>query len=50
MALPVEESATRAAVRGASPIALAGLLANLANIGVTLAVARLLTTRGYGAL
>jgi O-antigen/teichoic acid export membrane protein len=37
-------------VRGASPIALAGLLANLANIGVTLAVARLLTTRGYGAL
>jgi O-antigen/teichoic acid export membrane protein len=47
---PVAESATRAAVRGASPIALAGLLANLANIGVTLAVARLLTTRGYGAL
>jgi hypothetical protein len=44
------ESATRAAVRGASPIALAGLFANLANIGVTLAVARLLTTRGYGAL
>ena len=50
MAEPVAESATRAAVRGASPIALAGLLANLANIGVTLAVARLLTTRGYGAL
>jgi O-antigen/teichoic acid export membrane protein len=46
----VQESATRAAVRGASPIALAGLLANLANIGVTLAVARLLSTRGYGAL
>ncbi len=44
------ESATRAAVRGASPIALAGLVANLANIGVTLLVARLLTTRGYGAL
>jgi O-antigen/teichoic acid export membrane protein len=50
VAEPVAESATRAAVRGASPIALAGLLANLANIGVTLAVARLLTTRGYGAL
>ncbi len=43
-------SATRAAVRGASPIALAGLVANVANIGVTLLVARLLTTRGYGAL
>ena len=43
-------SATRAALRGASPIALAGLVANLANIGVTLAVARLLSTRGYGAL
>jgi O-antigen/teichoic acid export membrane protein len=50
VAEPAAESATRAAVRGASPIALAGLLANLANIGVTLAVARLLTTRGYGAL
>ena len=43
-------SATRAAVRGASPIALAGLVANVANIGVTLLVARLLSTRGYGAL
>jgi O-antigen/teichoic acid export membrane protein len=47
--LPVV-SDTRAAVRGASPIALAGLVANVANIGVTLLVARLLTTRGYGAL
>ncbi len=37
------------ALRGAGPIALAGLTANLANIGVTLLVARLLTTRGYGA-
>ncbi len=46
----VEVSATRQAMRGASPIALAGLLANIANIGVTLAVARLLSTRGYGAL
>ncbi len=43
-------SPTRAAVRGASPIAGAGLIANLANICVTLAVARLLTTRGYGGL
>ena len=50
-AQPVAEvSATRQAMRGASPIALAGLLANVANIGVTLAVARLLSTRGYGAL
>lgn len=43
-------SAARAAVRGATPIALAGLIANVANIGVTLLVARLLSTRGYGAL
>jgi O-antigen/teichoic acid export membrane protein len=47
--LPVV-SDTRAAVRGASPIAIAGLVANVANIGVTLLVARLLSTRGYGAL
>ncbi len=47
---PVLVSATRAAVKGASPIALAGLVANLANIGVTLLVARLLSTRGYGAM
>ncbi len=39
----------RAALRGAGPIALAGLFANVANVGVTLLVARLLTTRGYGA-
>jgi O-antigen/teichoic acid export membrane protein len=44
-----EPSLGRAALRGAGPIALAGLTANLANIGVTLLVARLLTTRGYGA-
>lgn len=43
-------SPTRAAVKGASPIAGAGLVANLANIGVTLAVARLLSTREYGGL
>ena len=47
---PPQSSATKDALRGASPIALAGLVANLANIGVTLALARLLTTRGYGAL
>ncbi len=47
---PPVSSDTRAAVRGASPIALAGLVANIANIGVTLLVARLLSTRGYGAL
>ena len=47
---PSPSSATKEALRGASPIALAGLIANLANIGVTLALARLLTTRGYGAL
>jgi O-antigen/teichoic acid export membrane protein len=44
-----QPSLGRAALRGAGPIALAGLVANLANIGVTLLVARLLTTRGYGA-
>lgn len=47
---PPQVSATRAALRGASPIALAGLVSNVANIGVTLLVARLLSTRGYGAL
>jgi O-antigen/teichoic acid export membrane protein len=43
-------SAARAAIRGATPIALAGFIANVANIGVTLLVARILSTRGYGAL
>lgn len=47
---PTMVSAARAAVRGATPIALAGLIANVANIGVTLLIARLLSTRGYGAL
>ena len=47
---PAMVSAARAAVRGATPIALAGLIANVANIGVTLLIARLLSTRGYGAL
>jgi O-antigen/teichoic acid export membrane protein len=40
---------TRAAVRGASPLALAGLIANGANVLVTLVIARELSTRGYGA-
>ncbi|HMA47356.1 MAG TPA: hypothetical protein VKP11_09165, partial [Frankiaceae bacterium] len=41
---------TREAVRGATPLALAGLLANGANVLVTLVVARALPTRAYGAL
>lgn len=36
--------------RDAGPVAIAGFLANGANVVVTLLVARLLTTRGYGAL
>jgi O-antigen/teichoic acid export membrane protein len=40
---------TRAAVRGASPLAFAGVLANGANVLVTLVIARELTTRNYGA-
>ena len=38
------------ALRGASPLALAGLLATAVNVGVTLLIARMLSTRGYGAL
>ena len=38
------------ALRGASPLALAGMLATAVNVGVTLLIARMLTTRGYGAL
>lgn len=40
---------TRAAVRGASPLAFAGVVANGANVLVTLVIARELSTRGYGA-
>jgi O-antigen/teichoic acid export membrane protein len=40
---------TRAAVRGASPLAFAGVLANGANVLVTLVIARELSTRNYGA-
>ncbi|WP_462187063.1 MULTISPECIES: hypothetical protein [unclassified Frankia] len=38
----------RGAVRGAIPLALAGQLANLANMGVTLIIARAMSTRSYG--
>lgn len=39
---------TRAAVRGATPLAAAGILANGANVLVTLVIARQLTTAEYG--
>ena len=39
-----------AGFRHAGPIAIAGLVANAANVVVTVVVARLLTTRGYGEL
>ncbi len=40
----------RGALRGAVPLALAGLLANVANMGVTLIIARAMSTRSYGAV
>ncbi|CAI7975173.1 conserved membrane hypothetical protein [Frankia sp. Hr75.2] len=40
----------RAAMRGAIPLALAGLIANAANLGVTLVIARAMSTRSYGAV
>ncbi|MGA2037304.1 MAG: hypothetical protein ABSH04_06950, partial [Acidimicrobiales bacterium] len=40
----------RAGLRDAGPLALAGFAANGANVVVTVLLARLLTTRGYGAL
>ncbi|MBL7497433.1 hypothetical protein I6A84_33725 [Frankia sp. CNm7] len=43
------ESRLRGAVRGATPLALAGLAANVANLGVTLVIARAMSTRSYGA-
>jgi len=39
----------RGAVRGATPLAIAGMLANVANLGVTLVIARAMSTRSYGA-
>ncbi len=41
---------TGGAVREATPLALAGLVANAANVLVTLIIARALSTRGYGTL
>ena len=41
---------TGGAVKEATPLALAGLVANAANVLVTLVIARALSTRGYGTL
>ncbi|MCL9762224.1 hypothetical protein [Frankia sp. AiPa1] len=38
------------ALRGAVPLAAAGMLANAANLGVTLVIAREMSTRSYGAV
>ena len=50
--LPVAERAVgiREGLRDAGPVALAGFASNAANVVVTVLVARLLATRGYGAL
>ncbi|MCL9797722.1 hypothetical protein MXD58_026125, partial [Frankia sp. AgKG'84/4] len=40
----------RGALRGALPLAMAGLVANAANMGVTLLIARAMSTRSYGAV
>jgi O-antigen/teichoic acid export membrane protein len=45
-----ESSGVVAGFRQAGPIAIAGLVANGANVVVTVVVARLLTSRGYGEL
>jgi len=47
---PELRSQVRSQVREAGPVALAGFAANGANVVVTVLVARLLSTRGYGAL
>ncbi len=44
------DSGVVAGIRHAGPIAIAGLVANGANVVVTVVVARLLTSRGYGEL
>ena len=44
------DSGVVAGIRHAGPIAIAGLIANGANVVVTVVVARLLTSRGYGEL
>jgi O-antigen/teichoic acid export membrane protein len=46
----VGADSVRAGLLQAGPLAVAGLLANGANVVVTVVLARLLTTRGYGAL
>jgi O-antigen/teichoic acid export membrane protein len=45
-----EGSGIVSGLRHAGPIALAGVAANVANVAVTVGVARLLTSRGYGEL
>jgi len=47
---PPARSPFRAGLRDAGPIALAGLMTNLASGIVTIVIARLLTVRGYGVL
>ena len=47
---PRRSSGVVAGIRDAGPIAIAGLVANSANVVVTVVVARLLTSRGYGEL
>ena len=45
-----QESGIVAGLRHAGPIAIAGLVANGANVAVTVIIARLLSSRGYGEL
>lgn len=46
----VSTDSLRSGLRQAGPLAVAGVLANAANVIVTVLMARLLSTRGYGAL
>lgn len=48
--LPGAAAAVRTGLRDAGPLAAAGFLANGANVVVTVILARVLSTRGYGAL
>lgn len=51
LVLPAPETdSVRAGLLQAGPLALAGLAANAANVVVTVLLARMLTTRGYGVL
>lgn len=47
---PATEAGLSSAVRRVGPLAVAGLVANGANLIVTVLIAHLLSTRGYGAL